>query len=163
MNFTYPQIAKMIDHSLLNPVLTDEELEAGCRLAIEYDVASACVKPYHLKRCSELLAGSTVAASTVIGFPHGGHTTAIKLAEAEQALRDGGTELDMVVNIGKVLSEDWFFVRAGHPGRGAGGAPGRAHWSKSSSKTSISRTSTRSGCAKSAPRPERISCKTSTG
>ena len=111
MNFTYPQIAKMIDHSLLNPVLTDAEMEDGCRLAIEYDVASACVKPYHLKRCSELLAGNTVAASTVIGFPHGGHTTAIKLAEAEQALRDGGAELDMVVNIGKVLSEDWFFVR----------------------------------------------------
>jgi deoxyribose-phosphate aldolase len=111
MNFTYPQIAKMIDHSLLNPVLTDAEMEDGCRLAIEYDVASVCVKPYHLKRCSQLLAGSTVAASTVIGFPHGGHTTAIKLAEAEQALRDGGAELDMVVNIGKVLSEDWVFVR----------------------------------------------------
>lgn len=111
MNFTYPQIAKMIDHSLLNPVLTDAEMEDGCRLAIEYDVASVCVKPYHLRRCSELLAGSTVAASTVIGFPHGGHTTAIKLAEAEQALRDGGAELDMVVNIGKVLSEDWSFVR----------------------------------------------------
>lgn len=111
MNFTYPQIAKMIDHSLLNPVLADAALETGCRLAIDYCVASACVKPYHLKRCSELLAGSTVAASTVIGFPHGGHTTAIKVAEAEQALRDGGAELDMVVNIGKALSEDWVFVR----------------------------------------------------
>jgi deoxyribose-phosphate aldolase len=111
MSFTYPQIAKMIDHSLLNPALGDAGMEDGCRLAIEYDVASACVKPYHLKRCSELLAGSAVAASTVIGFPHGGHTTAIKLAEAEQALGDGGTELDMVVNIGKVLSEDWLYVR----------------------------------------------------
>ncbi len=101
----------MIDHSLLNPALTDEELEAGCRLAREYDVASTCIKPYFLKRCSELLAGSTVAPSTVIGFPHGGNATAIKLAEAEQALRDGGTELDMVVNVGKVLSEDWAYVR----------------------------------------------------
>jgi deoxyribose-phosphate aldolase len=111
MDYTYSQIAKMIDHSLLNPVLTDEELEAGCRLALEYDVASACIKPYYLRRCAELLAGSDVAASTVIGFPHGGHTTTAKVAEAKQALCDGGTELDVVVNIGKVLSEDWAHVR----------------------------------------------------
>ncbi len=111
MDYTYPDIAKMIDHSLLGPVLTDRELEAGCLLARRYNVASACIKPYYLKRCAELLAGSTVAASTVIGFPHGGNLTAIKLAEAEQALRDGGAELDMVANIGKVLSEDWAFVR----------------------------------------------------
>ena len=110
MDYNYLDIAKMIDHSLLNPVLTDRELEAGCRLARDYDVASACVKPYYLKRCAELLAGSTVQASTVIGFPHGGNTTNVKLAEAEQALADGGTELDMVVNIGKVLSEDWEYV-----------------------------------------------------
>src|SRR6185436_12471894 len=87
------------------------ELEAGCRLALEYDVASACVKPYYLKKCADLLAGSTVVPSTVIGFPHGGNTTAIKVAEAEQALHDGGVELDMVVNIGKVLSQDWDYVR----------------------------------------------------
>lgn len=110
MDYTYLQIAKMIDHSLLNPVLTDEELEAGCRLAREYDTASVCVKPYYLKRCSELLSGAAVRPSTVIGFPHGGNTTAIKVAEAQQALRDGGIELDMVVNIGKVLSADWAFV-----------------------------------------------------
>ena len=111
MEFTYTDIAKMIDHSLLNPVLTDEEMETGCRLALEYDVASVCIKPYWLKRCAELLAGSTVVPSTVIGFPHGGHTTAVKVAEAEQALADGGIELDMVVNIGKVLTGDWDFVR----------------------------------------------------
>jgi len=110
MDYTYRQIAKMIDHSLLSPLLTDAELAAGCRLARDYDVASACIKPYFLKRCAELLEGSSVAASTVIGFPHGGNVTAVKLAEAEQALRDGGTELDMVVNIGKVLSEDWAYV-----------------------------------------------------
>jgi deoxyribose-phosphate aldolase len=111
MEYTYHDIAKMIDHSLLNPVMTDRELEDGCRLAVEYDVASACVKPYYLARCSELLAGSTVAPSTVIGFPHGGHGTLVKVAEAEAAVRDGGKELDMVVNIGKVLSGDWDYVR----------------------------------------------------
>jgi deoxyribose-phosphate aldolase len=111
MDYTYLDISKMIDHSLLNPVMTDAELEAGCHLAREYDVASACVKPYYARRCAELLAGSAVAASTVIGFPHGGHKTAVKLTEARQALDDGATELDMVVNIGKVLSGDWTFVR----------------------------------------------------
>ena len=111
MDYTYRDIAKMIDHSLLNPVLTDAELEAGCRLAREYDVASVCIKPYYLKRCAELLAGSDVRPSTTIGFPHGGHTTAIKVAEAKQALDDGGIELDMVMNIGKVLSSDWDYVR----------------------------------------------------
>lgn len=111
MDYTYLEVAKMVDHSLLNPVLTDAELEAGCLLARQYDVASACIKPYYLKRCAELLAGSAVQPSTVIGFPHGGNATAVKVAEAEQALRDGGTELDMVVNLGKVLSADWGFVR----------------------------------------------------
>ena len=111
MDYNYLDIAKMIDHSLLNPVMTDRELEAGCLLARQYDVASACVKPYYAKKCAELLAGSAVAASTVIGFPHGGHKTAVKLAEAQQALEDGAIELDMVVNIGKVLSEDWAYVR----------------------------------------------------
>lgn len=112
MDFTYGQIAKMIDHSLLNPTFTDAELERGCAVAREYGVASVCIKPYYLKRCAELLEGSGVKASTTIGFPHGGHTTAIKIAEARQALDEGCEELDMVVNIGKVLSEDWSFVRA---------------------------------------------------
>ncbi|MGD0089703.1 MAG: deoxyribose-phosphate aldolase [Planctomycetota bacterium] len=111
MEYSYAEIAKMIDHSLLNPVMTDEQLEAGCRLALKYDVASVCIKPYYLRRCAELLRGSTVQPSTTIGFPHGGHATALKVAEAQQALADGGTELDMVVNIGKVLSGDWKFVQ----------------------------------------------------
>ncbi|MGE5296207.1 MAG: deoxyribose-phosphate aldolase [Solirubrobacterales bacterium] len=102
----------MIDHSLLNPILTDRELEQGCRVAVEYDVASVCILPYYLKRCAEILRGSRVKASTTIGFPHGGHTTAIKIAEARQALADGGQELDMVVNISKVLSGDWEYVRS---------------------------------------------------
>jgi deoxyribose-phosphate aldolase len=112
MDYTYEDIAKMIDHSLLNPMLTDRELDEGCQLAVSYNVASVCVMPYFLKRCAEILKGSTVKASTTIGFPHGGHTAAVKVAEARQALEDGGEELDMVVNISKVLSGDWAYVRA---------------------------------------------------
>ena len=108
---TYSDLAKMIDHSLLNPTLTARDLEAGCRLALAYDVASVCILPYYLKRCAELLGGSTVMASTTIGFPHGGHTTAAKVAEARQAMADGGQELDMVVNISRVLSGAWDEVR----------------------------------------------------
>lgn len=111
MNYTYQDVAKMIDHSLLNPTLTAEDLEGGIQLALRYDVASVCILPYYLKRCAEALRGSAVKASTTIGFPHGGHTTAIKAAEARQALADGGEELDMVVNISKVLSGDWTCVR----------------------------------------------------
>jgi deoxyribose-phosphate aldolase len=111
MTFTYRDVAKMIDHSLLNPTLTVSDLEEGLRVARAYDVASACILPYYLVRGAEALAGSTVKASTTIGFPHGGHATAIKVAEAERALRDGGEELDMVVNISAVLSGDWDYVR----------------------------------------------------
>lgn len=108
----YSSVAKLIDHALLKPTLTDAELEAGCRLAREHDVASVCIVPHALRRCAELLAGSDVQPSTTIGFPHGVSTTRGKVAEAEQALRDGGTELDMVVNVGKVLSGDYGFVKA---------------------------------------------------
>jgi deoxyribose-phosphate aldolase len=111
MDYTYSDIAKMIDHSLLNPILDVEQLEAGCQLALDYDAASVCIMPYYLKRCAEMLSGSTVMASTTIGFPHGGQVTGIKAAEARQALAYGGQELDMVVNISKVLSGDWDYVR----------------------------------------------------
>ncbi|MDP8243247.1 MAG: deoxyribose-phosphate aldolase [Candidatus Hinthialibacter antarcticus] len=111
MDYTYQDIAKMIDHSLLNPTMDVETLEAGCKLAVEYDVASVCILPYALPRCAELLKGSTVKTSTTIGFPHGGHTTAVKLAEAEQALKDGGEELDMVINISMALSGDWDYIQ----------------------------------------------------
>ena len=111
MPWTYADVAKMIDHSLLRPVLKAEELEAGCRLAREYDVASVCILPYALGRAAELLAGSTVVPSTTVGFPHGAHATRVKAFEAERALDDGARELDMVVNISKVLSGDWGYVR----------------------------------------------------
>jgi deoxyribose-phosphate aldolase len=110
-DYTYEEIAKMIDHSLLNPTLTVEELEDGLQIALDYDVGSACIMPYYLKRAAEVLQGSTVKASTTIGFPHGGHTTAVKVAEARQALLDGGEELDTVVNISRVLSGDWDYVQ----------------------------------------------------
>jgi deoxyribose-phosphate aldolase len=111
-DFTYADLARMLDHSLLQPVLTDAQLDEGCRLARSYEVASVCIKPYAVRRAAELLAGSPVAVGTTIGFPHGGHVTAIKVAEAEQAIADGARELDMVVNIGKVLSKDWRYVAA---------------------------------------------------
>jgi deoxyribose-phosphate aldolase len=110
MSLQYTDLSKMIDHSLLNPTLTEAALVEGIQLARAYDTGSVCIMPYALKMCAEMLGGSTVKASTTIGFPHGGHTTAIKLAETKQALADGGEELDMVVNISKVLSGDWTYV-----------------------------------------------------
>lgn len=101
----------MIDHSLLHPTMSDEELIAGCELAKKYEVASVCIKPYAVKMAVDILTGSDVAVGTVVGFPHGNSTIAIKAAETERALRDGATEIDMVVNIGKVLSEDWDYVK----------------------------------------------------
>ena len=112
MDYTLRDLAKMIDHSLLNPTMNTETLESGIAIALKYDVASVCILPYALKWCAAKLKGSDVNASTTIGFPHGGHTTAIKAAEARQALADGCQELDMVVNISKVLSGDWDYVRA---------------------------------------------------
>ncbi len=101
----------MIDHSLLNPTLTVDDLESGIALAKTFDVASVCIMPYYLRRCTDLLAGTSVMPSTTIGFPHGGHTTAIKQAEAARAIEDGCQELDMVVNVSKVVSDDWDYVR----------------------------------------------------
>lgn len=109
-SFEYQAIAKMIDHSLLNPSLTTRELEEGIALALHYDVASVCILPYYLARCAEMLAGSSVKSSTTIGFPHGGHATTVKIAEARQALKDGGQELDAVINISKARSGDWQYV-----------------------------------------------------
>jgi deoxyribose-phosphate aldolase len=110
--YDYPSIAKMIDHALLQPSLTTRELEAGCRLAVAYDVASVCILPYAVKQAAELLQESTVQPSTTIGFPHGAHASNVKLAEARQALADGATEIDMVINISKAKSGDWNYVAA---------------------------------------------------
>ncbi len=111
MEYTYNAIAKMIDHSLLNPVMTDAVLKAGCGIAARYGVASVCIKPYAVPLAVRLLAGTGVAVGTTIGFPHGGHCTAIKAAESKAAMADGASELDMVCNIGRVLQEDWGYVQ----------------------------------------------------
>jgi deoxyribose-phosphate aldolase len=108
---SYGEVAKMIDHSLLKPTMTRDELEAGCRLAVEYDVATVCIMPFFVSRAAELLAGSGVLPTTTIGFPHGGQSSRVKQLEAEQALNDGARELDMVVNISQVRSEEYEAVR----------------------------------------------------
>lgn len=110
MTFTYADIAGMIDHSLLNPTLTTADFDHGIQLALAYDVASVCIMPYYLRHCADLLRGAAVKAGTTIGFPHGGQATTLKIAETRQALADGAQELDMVVNISKVLSGDWEYV-----------------------------------------------------
>ena len=109
--FTYPDIAKMIDHALLSPTLSTSDLDTGIKLALAYDVASVCIMPCAVPRCAKMLSGSTVKTSTVIGFPLGLNATAVKRAEAEQAIADGCEELDMVVNVSKVISGDWTEVR----------------------------------------------------
>ncbi len=112
MDYSYEDLSRMIDHSLLKPTMPDRVFEEGIQTAIKYKTGSVCIQPYYLKRCAEMLAGTGVAASTVIAFPHGGHCTEIKKAEAEKALADGGQELDLVVNISKVLSGDWDYVKS---------------------------------------------------
>ena len=103
-------LAKMIDHSLLHPTMTDEAIVAGCQLSKRYDVATACVKPCAVKLARDILHGSGVEVCSVIAFPHGNSTTAIKVFEAKAAVLEGATEIDMVVNLGKVLSGDWGYV-----------------------------------------------------
>ncbi|MDR3119724.1 MAG: deoxyribose-phosphate aldolase [Clostridiales bacterium] len=105
-------VAKMIDHSLLNPVMTKQDIIDGCKIAKEFDVATVCVKPSELALAKAELAGSGVLATTVIGFPHGANKTSVKAFEANEALADGAEELDMVLNIGRLLSRDFEYVEA---------------------------------------------------
>lgn len=104
------ELAKMIDHSLLHPTMTDEDLKNECMVAKKYDTASVCIKPYAIKDAVEWLKGSDVLVGTVIGFPHGNSATEIKVSETKKACEDGAVEIDMVVNVGKVLQEDWEYV-----------------------------------------------------
>jgi len=107
-----PQLAKLIDHALLQPNLTDAEIEAGLAIARKYQVATACIKPYSIPAAKVALAGSGVLICSVIGFPHGNGTTEIKAIEATAAMRAGADEIDMVVNVGKVLGGQWDYVAA---------------------------------------------------
>ena len=100
----------MIDHSLLHPTMTDEDLKTGCEIARKYDVASVCVKPYAVPAAVGLLKGSDVLVGCVIGFPAGNSAVNVKVYEAEQACRDGAVEIDMVINIGKALQGDWDYI-----------------------------------------------------
>lgn len=112
MKYTYSDLAKMIDHSLLHPTLTDKDLEDGCKLAARYQVASVCIKAYAVKQAAGWLRGSGVLVGAVIGFPHGNSTTESKRYETELACKDGANEIDMVINVGKALSGDWDYVEA---------------------------------------------------
>jgi deoxyribose-phosphate aldolase len=104
------EIAKMIDHSILNPTYTDEDLRRECEVALKYDVASVCVKPYAVRMASEMLKGSDVRVGCVVGFPAGNSTIGVKAFETETACADGAVEIDMVINIGKAIQEDWAYI-----------------------------------------------------
>ena len=102
----YRDVAKAIDHSLLKPELDEALVEAGCKLAADYDVASVCVRPRDVERARDLLAGTTIAVGTVVGFPHGSSRTETKVFEARLALQNGARELDMVIDIAGLISGD---------------------------------------------------------
>jgi deoxyribose-phosphate aldolase len=110
MNETVYRLAKMIDHSILHPTMTDEDLRRECEVAKKYNVASVCVKPYAVKQAVEHLVGSDVLVGCVIGFPAGNSSIDVKVFEAEQACNDGAVEIDMVINIGKALQGDWDYI-----------------------------------------------------
>ncbi|MCK5368523.1 MAG: deoxyribose-phosphate aldolase [Cyclobacteriaceae bacterium] len=103
-------LAKMIDHSILHPTMTDEDLKRECGIAKKYDVASVCVKPYAVPMAVDLLKGSDVLVGCVIGFPSGNSAIDVKLFEAVKACKDGAVEIDMVINVGKALQGDWEYI-----------------------------------------------------
>jgi deoxyribose-phosphate aldolase len=104
------ELAKMIDHSILHPTMTDDDLKRECEVALKYDVASVCVKPYMVKQAVNLLKNSNVLVGCVIGFPAGNSAVAVKTFEADNACKDGAVEIDMVINIGKALQGDWAYI-----------------------------------------------------
>jgi deoxyribose-phosphate aldolase len=112
MDITFRDLAKMIDHSLLHPTMTDAQVREGCLISRKYGVASACVKPYSVRMAADIFAGSDVLVCAVAGFPHGNNHTAIKIAEAQLAMKEGAKEIDVVVNVGKVLGGAWNEVSA---------------------------------------------------
>lgn len=110
MDFTYSDISKMIDHSLLRPYMSFYDLEEGIELAIDYDVASVCILPYFVEDCVFMLMGTNVIPATTISFPHGCQATVVKISEALKAIDDGARELDLVINTSRAVSEDLYGV-----------------------------------------------------
>jgi deoxyribose-phosphate aldolase len=106
------ELSKLIDHSILQPTYTDEDLRKECAIAMKYNTATVCVKPYHTAMAAQLVKGSDVGVCAVIGFPHGNSPIPSKVFEAEYVCNEGATEVDMVVNIGKVVMEDWNYIDA---------------------------------------------------
>ena len=111
MEYTCHDIAQMIDHSLLRPELTEEDVRKGCQIAKKYKVATVCCRPSEVTLVKELLQDSDVKTTTVVGFPHGYNKTETKVFEAEQAIKDGAVEVDMVINIGRLRSGDYDYVK----------------------------------------------------
>ena len=107
---TRKQVASMIDHSILHPMMTDDDLRSHCEIADKYGVATVCVKPYHVAMAAQLLKNSKVAVCAVIGFPHGNNSSRIKMLETIEVIENGATEVDMVVNAGKALQGDWQYI-----------------------------------------------------
>ncbi len=110
MQYTYEELAGMIDHALLAPTLTDGELAQGCQMAARYRIATVCVKPAGVATAAGLLRGTPVGVGTVIGFPHGGQATAVKVFETQTACAEGATEVDMVINLGQAIGGNWAYV-----------------------------------------------------
>jgi deoxyribose-phosphate aldolase len=104
-------LAHMIDHTLLKPDATQDQVAQLCFEARKHNFAAVCINPAYVALCHELLKGSDVAICTVIGFPLGATSTDAKVFEAQQAIRDGATELDMVINIGALKSKDYELVQ----------------------------------------------------
>jgi deoxyribose-phosphate aldolase len=110
MKYTYLELAKMIDHALLHPTMTDAEAVAGCEMAVAYDIATVCVKPYWVPRAAQVLAGSDVLVSCVVGFPAGNSASEVKRYETQIACATGAREIDMVINVAKALEHDWGYL-----------------------------------------------------
>ncbi|KAJ6781251.1 hypothetical protein PWT90_08888 [Aphanocladium album] len=110
VRMSLPKLAKLIDHSLLHPTMTDADITAGIALAKQHSVATACVKPSSVTTAAVALAGSGVGVCAVVGFPHGSATTSSKIYETSEALASGAVEIDMVVNVGKALGGQWPYV-----------------------------------------------------
>src|SRR5258708_2875410 len=123
---TVPELAAMIDHAVLKPTQTERDVVDACAIARKEHIASVCVKPFYVPITARLLKDSGVDTSTVIGFPRGGQSPEVKATTALNALRDGATELDMVINIGALIDKDYATIER-EVGPVLGGQRNEAH------------------------------------